>query len=62
MCPRDYYIKISVEPKPEIRLVGALLNTGQSFKAVSKTEYIITTKQARLLTKKKIPFKKVAPK
>ncbi len=62
MCADGRYIKISVKPKPEIRMVGVLLKTSQSFYAVSKTEYYISRTQARLLTKKKIPFKKLAPK
>ena len=60
MCSLVQYIKISVKLKPEIRMVGVLLKTSKPFYAVSETEYYITTSQARLLTKKKIPFKKVA--
>jgi len=51
------YRKISVDPKVEVKMVGALRKFGQPFMAVSRTEYYISEKQCNLLRKLKIPYK-----
>ena len=45
-----------VNQKDELRMVSELRKFGQSFKAVSKTDYIISIKQCDLLKSKKIPY------
>ncbi len=53
------YRKVRVAPKDEAKMIGALLKTGERFKAVSKTDYYITGKQCITLSKNKIPYQKL---
>jgi len=45
-----------VNQKDELRMVSELRRFGQPFKAVSKTDYIISIKQCDILKSKKIPY------
>lgn len=53
------YRKVRVEPKNEAKMIGALLKTGEQFKAISRTDYCITRKQCVTLSKNKIPYQKL---
>ena len=44
------------DPKHEIQMISELRKMGKPFKAVSKTDYIISTKQCVVLKSKKIPY------
>ena len=52
------YRKIKVSSKDEAKMLDVLLSTSQQFKAISKDEYFITTKQCTLLTEKKYSISK----
>jgi hypothetical protein len=55
----NLYRKVSIDPKVEIKAIGALRKLGDRFKMVSKTEYYLSEKQCRLLKKLKIPYKQL---
>ena len=61
MSPAVQYVKIRVDPKNDVKMISALLKTNRPFKAVTKTDYYITTKQCAILTRKKIPYTKLSP-
>ena len=48
------------DPKVELRMVSELRKLGQPFKAVSKTDYIISNKQCTMLKSKKIPYEPIS--
>ncbi|MGI0088386.1 MAG: hypothetical protein ACREBI_10605 [Nitrosotalea sp.] len=52
------YRKVRIEPQVEIKAIGVLRRSGESFRAVSKTEYI-SGKQCEKLNSKKIPYEKL---
>ncbi len=41
----------------EIKMVSELRKIGNPFKVISKTDYIISNKQCKVLRNKKIPYK-----
>ncbi|MDE1828692.1 MAG: hypothetical protein KGI25_00050 [Thaumarchaeota archaeon] len=53
------YRKVRVAPKDEAKMIDTLLKTGEQFKAVSKNDYYITTKQCATLSRNKIPYQKL---
>lgn len=55
----DTYRKVRVDPKIEVKMIGALRKSGQQFRAVSRTEYYISQKQCDLLSKLNIQYTKL---
>ncbi|MGI0065626.1 MAG: hypothetical protein ACREA5_02640 [Nitrosotalea sp.] len=53
------YRKVQVDPKIEVKMIGALRKSGQPFRAVSRTEYYISKKQCDILSKLNIPYAKL---
>ncbi|MDE1841631.1 MAG: hypothetical protein KGI09_07095, partial [Thaumarchaeota archaeon] len=53
------YRKVRIEPQVEIKAIAVLRRSGESFRAVSKTEYFISGKQCEKLNSKKIPYEKL---
>ncbi|MGI0101953.1 MAG: hypothetical protein ACREA7_05080 [Nitrosotalea sp.] len=53
------YRKVKVDPKIEVKMIGALRKSGQPFMAVSRTEYYISKKQCDILSKLNIPYTKL---
>lgn len=57
MSTQLQYNRVRVSnPKHEIKMISELRNIGQPFKVVSKTDYIISSKQCEILKSKKIPY------
>lgn len=42
--------------KDEIRMISELRKIGSPFRAVSTTDYIVSSKQCKILKSKKIPY------
>jgi len=53
------YRKVRIDPQVEVKAIGILRRSGESFRAVSKTEYFISGKQCEKLSSKKIPYEKL---
>lgn len=51
-------VRIS-DPENELRMISELRKFGQPFKAVSRTDYILSSKQCAILKRKKIPYQSV---
>lgn len=55
------YMRVRIlDPKAELKLVSELRKFGQPFKAVSKTDYIISDKQCLILKSKKIFYEHIS--
>ncbi len=50
------YNKIKIKPEFEVKMIGILRKSGQPFKAISRDEYYISTKQCDALKKNNIPY------
>ena len=53
------YRRIRFDPKEEVKAVSVLMKSGQPFRAVSKTDYILSKKQCDALTSLNIPYTKL---
>lgn len=53
------YRRVRVDPSVEVKAVSVLMRSGQSFTAVSKTDYFISRKQCELLNDSDIPYTKL---
>jgi hypothetical protein len=53
------YRKVKVDPKDEPKMIYTLMKSGQPFRAISRTEYYISTTQCSILSKKKISYEKL---
>jgi hypothetical protein len=54
--PTQYHRIRVANLQNEIKMVSELRRIGQPFKAVSKTDYIVSDKQCKVLKSKKIPY------
>lgn len=55
-APTQYHRIRVTDLQNEIRMVSELRKIGQPFKAVSKTDYIVSDKQCNVLKTKKISY------
>ncbi len=55
----NIYRRVRVDPSVEVKAVTVLMKSGQSFTAVSKTDYFVSGKQCELLSNSNIPYTKL---
>lgn len=56
---RNAYRRIKIDLEHEEKIVEVLMNSGQSFRSVSETGYVISTKQCEDLNNLGIPYTKL---
>lgn len=56
---KNTYHRIRVDPSIEARMVSVLMDSGQAFSAISKTEYLISKTQCDALASMDIPYTKL---
>jgi len=50
------YCKVKIDPKIEAKAVSILMSSGESFSAISKTEYLVSKNQCETLTDAHISY------